>query len=237
MKTEPYDILAIFRAHFGDNVVQWPAPGRTAPSLFHLRAKANDRRIEDVLTEIGHPGLTADFREAYHSLLNNDDAFDLPADTVIWRAWSKALRISYEPLEGLEKKPKRKHQAILTKVLSKLKLERKLFIDGETQPVGDMSTMEPEAVTILAEMDATIAAFTAYMENPTDEMLTGGSISAIRDLLKDCGVPQAAFIDDHVENGLWQRDMARKLIVEIWTTTKCANTRELIRRFVQEPQV
>ena len=55
----------------------------------------------------------------------------------------------------------------------------------------------------------------------------GAACSAIRDLLRDAGVPEAAFIDDFVAVAIAQRDEARHVVREtLWMAGRYANGRQ-----------
>lgn len=50
---------------------------------------------------------------------------------------------------------------------------------------------------------------------PSADMMDQAACAAIRELLHAQNVPAAGFIDDHVANGLFQRNVLRDCLVEI----------------------
>lgn len=224
---------------------QWPKPLRKAPGFFQFSLKEENSRLNAALIAVGEDGATQAFRERYFTMLDGATSFDFTPDNWIWRAWSFAMNMTYIPIEKLaaeqdadpwiEKPSVEIHYKVvqpdMLKVIAFLKDQRRIFIDGETQPVGDMSTMEKEAQRIVKDYDFMIDALQVRLKD--DQIIEDIRAS----LNRADGVGGLYPLADRVDLLIKERDSARKLLIEIWETTSSDTTRGLIYHAVKSGEL
>jgi hypothetical protein len=69
-----------------------------------------------------------------------------------------------------------------------------------------ITNLRTEHATAMSEIAVLLVENERLREKSSSEMLSAAAVQAIREMLAGFGVPKAAFIDDHVMNGLaWAR--------------------------------
>lgn len=229
---------------FGANLSEWPQPNRDAAGYWPF--SIHRRPEKQIAAAIGF-GVDQGFRDRFWSL-NPAHPQQGSHPEFLWQRWCNALQVEHEMAGDIQSDMDRRLAEVareakaakglidlLKRIHERLMEEQQSLVDSHTQPVGDEATLSDDARTDLVRLRQLIADVEDKIENPSEDMLAGGAAAAVRDLLRDADVPQAAYIDDHVCNALAQRDHARKAIVDIWEAVHSTkeNPQTAVRRIVR----
>jgi len=239
-------ILLILRRELGADILKWPVPPHSRPSLFFGGDnRAIENAINRALVLAGQPEISAGFRRRFHAVPATHPQQQIHPEWW-WSRWSGAMDLEFKNYRDLEAEitavaraenatkipeAKRKRAAdVLRAVRPYLADLHDDLLQSNSLPIGNEASLKPDVVEERARIAALLKDVDAIIENPSDDALAGGAAAAIRGLLNEAGVPQWAFIDDHVMAALWQRDRARETIVDIHEAISGRAPRQAIAR-------